>query len=249
MRYFVYFAYQGTDFHGWQRQPNGTSVQEVMEAAWETVLRVPTPLTAAGRTDAGVHASQMVAHFDSEQELLDLPLLTARLNGLLPPSIAIAQICRVKDEAHARFDAISRRYEYRIIDHKDPFLNHFAARINCPLDFAKMNQAAQLLLTTTDFTSFCKVHTDAKTMLCQVSLAQWEQRGEQWVFVIEANRFLRNMVRAIVGTLFEVGRGRMSLEQFQAVVQAKDRCQAAMSAPAEGLYLVKIDYPASLFEP
>lgn len=246
MRYFVYFSYRGTVYHGWQRQPNGVSVQEVMEGALSTLLQEKITVTGAGRTDAGVHAERMVAHFDTERQL-DCGSLVVRANGFLPKDIAIEKIVPVTEDAHARFSATERRYEYRIVQKKSPFLEGIATYIHYELDFDKMNEAARLLLTTKDFASFCKLHTDVKTTLCDVRDAHWEQRGEMWVFCISADRFLRNMVRAIVGTLMEVGRGRMAVEEFGKVIDRQHRTAAGMSAPAEGLFLTGVEYPSSVF--
>ena len=245
-RYFISFAYNGTSFHGSQTQPNGNTVQAEMEAAFATILRQPVPLTFAGRTDAGVHAEHMVAHFD-----FDKPLpanFAARLNNLLPASIAVSGIQRVTDEAHARFDALERTYHYRITMRKDPFACQTRTRVKEGLDFEAMNKAAQLLLGKQDFASFCRVHTDVKTTICDVREARWVVENEyEAYFVITADRFLRNMVRAVVGTLFEVGRGKMTQVQLADIIAAKDRCKAGHSAPAEGLSLVEIKYPKKLF--
>ena len=246
MRYFITFAYRGTDFHGSQTQPNGNTVQAELETAFATVLREPVPLTFAGRTDAGVHAEKMVAHFDWAKAL---PAnLDGRLNRLLPDSIAIRDIRPVRDDAHARFDATSRTYHYRITTRKDPFLCTTYTRVASGLDFDAMNDAAGQLLGRQDFSSFCRTHTDVKTTICNVSEAHWiRESGTEAVFVITADRFLRNMVRAVVGTLFEVGRGRMTTEQFAQVISAHDRCHAGHSAPAEGLALTEITYPNTLY--
>ena len=246
MRYFIEFAYRGTDFHGSQSQPNGNTVQAEMEAAFATILRKPVALTFAGRTDAGVHAEKMMAHFDVEKEL---PAnFCGRLNNLLPNSIAIRGFRKVTEEAHARFDALERTYYYRITTQKDPFyyINH--TRVAEGLDFEAMNQAARLLLGKQDFASFCRVHTDVKTTICDVKEAQWViENAHEAYFVITADRFLRNMVRAVVGTLFEVGRGKMTESQLAEIIASHDRCKAGHSAPAEGLSLVEIKYPESLF--
>ena len=246
MRYFVEFAYCGTDFHGSQTQPNGITVQEVMEEAFATILRVPTPLTFAGRTDAGVHAEMMIAHMDTEKPV---PAnLAARLNNLLPPSIAIRDIRRVQDEAHARFDATERTYRYRITTRKDPFTYQYRTRVAAGMDFEAMNRAAKHLLGRQDFASFCRTHTDVKTTICDVREARWVQENEaEAYFVITADRFLRNMVRAVVGTLFEVGKGRMSADQVADIIAAKNRCRAGHSAPAEGLSLVEVKYPNTIY--
>ena len=246
MRYFVTFTYRGTDFHGSQSQPNGNTVQAEMEAAFATILREPVALTFAGRTDAGVHAEKMVAHFDVPKAI---PAnLGARLNNLLPNSIAIRDIRRVTDEAHARFDAKERTYYYRITTRKDPFAYQYRTRVGSILDFTAMNQAAKQLLGQQDFASFCRTHTGVKTTICDVREAKWVQENEyESYFVITADRFLRNMVRAVVGTLFEVGKGKMTEEQFKAVIDSHDRCKAGHSASAEGLSLVEIIYPQNIY--
>jgi tRNA pseudouridine38-40 synthase len=246
VRYFITFTYRGTDFHGSQTQPNGNTVQAEMEQAFATILRTPVALTFAGRTDAGVHADKMVAHFDVEKAV---PAnFAARLNNLLPDSIAIRDLQRVTDEAHARFDALERTYHYRITMRKDPFACQTRTRVKEGLDFEAMNEAAQLLLGKQDFASFCRVHTDVKTTICDVREARWVVENEyEAYFVITADRFLRNMVRAVVGTLFEIGRGKMTQAQLADIIAAKDRCKAGHSAPAEGLSLVEIKYPKNLF--
>lgn len=245
-RYFILFSYKGTAYHGWQRQPNGVSVQQVLEEALATVLRVPIAVVGAGRTDAGVHARLMVAHFDVEN-IAEPERLVGKLNSLLPYDISVKQILSVNPQAHARFDAVARRYEYWLTQEKNPFLRDLAAYVRGTLDFEKMNQAAKCLMDYTDFTSFSKLHTDVKTNNCKITMAYWEKRGDCWVFVIEADRFLRNMVRAIVGTLLEVGRHKMNVEGFAAVIEKKDRCAAGTSAPAEGLYLVDVRYPQEVY--
>ena len=248
MRYFLRFAYDGTAFHGSQRQPNGVTVQETMEQALAMIFREPIPLTFAGRTDAGVHAREMYAHFDIGCQLPDAGHVCFRLNGILPDSIAIFDIYSVTDDAHARFSAVRRTYEYHIVDHKDPFLCQQATRVRPGLDFEAMNEVAQLLIGKQDFASFCRTNTDVKTTICDLTRAEWRELGNgHAVFTIAADRFLRNMVRAVVGTLFEVGRGKMTKEQFAEVITQHNRCAAGDSAPAEGLFLVQIDYPQELF--
>ena len=246
-RYFIYFSYKGTAYHGWQFQPNGISVQEVLTKALCTILRTEIELTGAGRTDTGVHAKFMVAHFDLETELPVKFNLISKLNSFLPKDISIAKLIEVKPNAHARFDAISRRYEYHVVTSKNVFKNEFAAKGSEHLDFDLMNQAAATLLEFSDFTSFSKLHTDVKTNNCKISSANWKNLNDEWIFSIEADRFLRNMVRAIVGTLFEVGRHRMSVEEFKVVIEAKNRCKAGVSVPAQGLYLVDIQYPNGIY--
>lgn len=247
MRYFLLLSYDGRNYHGWQTQPGDVSVQETIERALSTLLRVPTPIVGAGRTDAGVHAKSMAAHFDVEAEV-DVAQLTDKLNRLLPADIAIHAIRPVREDAHARFDACSRTYEYHVITAKELFCRDYAMRLFHEPDFEAMNAAAERLYAYTDFTSFSKVHTDVKTHNCRITRAAWTQREDHhWVFTITADRFLRNMVRAIVGTLLEVGRGKMSVEEFCRVIERKDRCSAGTSVPAQGLFLVNVDYPAALF--
>ena len=245
MRYFIRLGYKGAAYHGWQVQPHDTSVQQTIEEVMATLLRTPTPVTGAGRTDAGVNARLMVAHFDAEQPIVDIERLIHGLNALLPPDIAIYSITPVHDEAHARFDAMSRTYKYFAVTRKDPF--RYPLSWKCPpdLDFGLMNQAAARLLDYTDFTSFSKLHTDVKTNNCRIIHAQWTHEGDQWVFTITADRFLRNMVRAIVGTLVEVGRHKMTIEQFCQVIERKDRCAAGTSMPGHALFLWEIEYPFS----
>ena len=236
-------GYRGAGFHGWQVQPHDTSVQQTIEEAMATLLRVPTPVTGAGRTDAGVNARLMVAHFNTEQPITDIQRFTHSLNALLPAEISIYSITLVHDDAHARFDATSRTYKYFAICKKDPFRYPLSWRCPPDLDFELMNEAAARLLDYTDFTSFSKLHTDVKTNNCSVTHAQWTYENEQWVFTITADRFLRNMVRAIVGTLVEVGRHKMTVEEFCQVIERKDRCVAGTSMPGNALFLWDITYP------
>ena len=249
MRYFIRFAYDGTAFHGSQRQPNGVTVQETMEEALAMIFREEVPLTFAGRTDAGVHAREMYAHFDLNDNLSSvINNLKFRLNGILPDSIAIYDIHPVTEDAHARFSAKRRTYEYHVINHKDPFLLPYATRLRTPLDFAAMNKAARHLIGRQDFASFCRTHTDVKTTICDLTQAEWKELGNgHAVFTISADRFLRNMVRAVVGTLFQVGQGKMTQEQFAKVIAQHNRCSAGDSAPAQGLYLTHIEYPTEIF--
>jgi pseudouridylate synthase I len=247
-RYFIYLAYEGTNYHGWQVQPNGVSVQECLQKALSTLLRLEIEVVGAGRTDAGVHARLMVAHFDFENNIADLTLLADKLNRILPPDISVYRVCEVNPEAHARFDAISRTYKYYITSVKSPFNRHLKCRIHGLLDYELMNRAAQVLFDYTDFTSFSKLHTDVKTNNCRIMHAEWVKEDETtWVFTIKADRFLRNMVRAIVGTLVEVGRGKLSIEEFRKVIEQKDRCKAGASVPGHALFLVDIEYPAEIF--
>ena len=246
-RYFIYLAYDGTNYHGWQIQPNGISVQECLMKALSTFLRHDIEVIGAGRTDAGVHASLMVAHFDHE-EWLDTDSVADKLNRLLPPDISVYRVCRVKPDAHARFDATARTYKYYVTTTKYPFNRQYRCRVHNSLDYERMNEAALLLFEYSDFTSFSKLHTDVKTNICHITHAEWTQEEDNtWVFTIRADRFLRNMVRAIVGTLLEVGRGKLSLEGFRRIIEQKDRCQAGSSAPGHALFLVNVEYPEDIF--
>ena len=246
-RYFIYLGYNGKNFNGWQIQPNGITVQQSIEEALATLLRKPVPVVGAGRTDAGVHARLMVAHFDWEDEVADLSFLEEKLNRLLPKDIAIYQIVPVIPEAHARFDATSRTYKYYITTKKDPFNYDLVYKMSGKIDFERMNDSCRILFDYIDFTSFSKLHTDVKTNNCRIYEAGWLQDGDVWVFTIRADRFLRNMVRAIVGTLLEVGRGKLTLEGFRNVIEQKDRCKAGISVPGHALFLVNVTYPEHLF--
>lgn len=243
-RYFLQLAYRGAPFHGWQRQPDDISVQQVIEEALTTVLRSPTPIVGAGRTDTGVNARRMYAHFDSPRPISDAPRLLRGLNTLVGRDISLERIIPVADSAHARFDATSRTYHYYAVAAKTPFFYPLAWQAPPALDFDAMNSAARLLLTASDFTSFAKLHTDTRTNICRVSHAQWHPLGAgAHVFVITADRFLRNMVRAIVGTLVDVGRGKLTTEQFGHIIEARDRCSAGTSMPPQALYLWDVAYP------
>ena len=244
MRYFITLSYDGTRYHGWQIQPNGDSIQQRLQEALSTLLRQPVEVVGAGRTDTGVHARKMVAHFDFSPFKGELEgVLAYKLNKLLPQDIAVQEVRQVPDDMHARFSATSRTYHYFIHTYKDPFLRDYSWQIPFKLDFEKMNEAAQVLLEYKDFTSFSKVNTDTKTNLCDIKEAYWEEVATgQWRFTITANRFLRNMVRAIVGTLVEVGRGRISIEEVRQIIETKDRCSAGESVPGKGLFLVDIKY-------
>lgn len=247
MRFFITLSYDGTHYHGWQIQPNGDSVQQRLQEALSTLLRQPIEVVGAGRTDTGVHAKMMVAHWETPLPPLggeiDETQLVYKLNKVLPPDIAVQEVRQVSDDMHARFSATSRTYHYYIHTFKDPFLSAYSWQVPFKLDFEKMNEAAKFLLDYKDFTSFSKVGTDTKTNLCYLKEAIWEEVAtNQWRFTITANRFLRNMVRAIVGTLVEVGRGRISIEDLRRIIEAKDRCQAGESVPAKGLFLVNIKY-------
>ncbi len=247
MRYFIYLSYNGTAYHGWQIQPNGISVQEVLTKVFSTMLREDTEITGAGRTDAGVHAKLMVAHFDTADLQVTSDEFVRKLNSFLPKDIAVSKIVPVKPDAHARFDAVLRTYEYRITQEKDVFLENLAVRMFHPLNFELMNQAATCLKNYRDFTSFSKLHTDVKTNNCVIHEAKWEQSGSEWIFTISADRFLRNMVRSIVGTLIDVGVGKLDVPGFCKIIEAQNRCKAGASMPAHGLYLTDVQYPSELF--
>jgi tRNA pseudouridine38-40 synthase len=242
MRYFITLSFDGTAYHGWQIQPHSVSVQEELQKALSTLLRMPVEVVGAGRTDTGVHARKMVSHFDINAEL-DCQQLVYKLNKLLPRDIAVQHVEQVSDDMHARFSAKSRTYHYYVHLGKNPFLRSYSWQLYGYPDFELMNKAAVVLMEYMDFTSFSKVNTDTKTNDCTITEAHWDRVGEgQWRFTITANRFLRNMVRAIVGTLMEVGRGRMTIEQLRQVIEAKDRCRAGDSVPGNALFLVDVKY-------
>ncbi len=243
-RFFISISYDGTAYHGWQVQPNGHSVQAELQRCLSTLLREEIAVTGAGRTDAGVHARCMVAHFDIEQPI-DEGQLTYKLNRILPRDISVLKVWEVPNDLHARFSAVSRTYHYYIHTQKDPFLRSYSCELHYSLDFAKMNEAAACLLQYEDFGAFCKSHADVKTTLCQVTQARWVQQSSySWYFEISANRFLRNMVRAVVGTLIDVGRGRLTVEDFCKVVEGKKRTDAGESMPAHALFLEDVSYGA-----
>lgn len=243
-RYFVWFSYDGSRYHGWQIQPDANSVQEEFQKALSLLLRKQIEVTGAGRTDAGVHARQMVLHFDYEgEQTIDCKQLAYRLNCMMPRDIAVQKVEQVAEDMHARFSATKRTYHYYIHTEKNPFLRQYSCEIHYPLNFEAMNKAAEYLLEVEDFGAFCKSHTDVKTTLCNVTEARWIQTApEAWYFVISANRFLRNMVRAVVGTLIEVGRGRMTQEQFRQVVAGRSRTKAGESMPGNALFLERVEY-------
>ena len=242
MRYFITFSYDGTAYHGWQIQPHSVTVQEELQKALSTLMRKPMEVVGAGRTDTGVHARKMIAHFD-HVEVLDCSQLVYKLNKLLPRDIAVQHVEPVADDMHARFSAKSRTYHYYVHLDKNPFLRSYSWQVYGNPDFELMNRAARVLMEYKDFTSFSKVNTDTKTNDCTITEARWDRVGEdQWRFTVTANRFLRNMVRAIVGTLMEVGRGRMTIEQLRSVIEAKDRCRAGDSVPGNALFLVEVLY-------
>ncbi len=245
-RYFVQLSFMGSRYHGWQIQPDSVSVQEIIEKAFSTILREEISVTGAGRTDTGVHASFFVLHFDASREIENLPKLVYRLNSFLPADIAVQRIWTVPQDAHARFSALSRTYNYGITLEKDPFTADTEYFLRIKPDMIKMNEAAQVLMEYSDFTSFSKLHTDAKTNLCKISSAEWFMKNNRLVFSITADRFLRNMVRAIVGTLLDVGKGKITIEDFRHVIEIRNRGAAGTSVPAHGLFLVNIKYPLHL---
>lgn len=242
MRYFIEFAYNGKNYNGWQQQPNAPSVQETLGKALSVLLRDKIEIMGAGRTDTGVHAKQMFAHFDVENSL-DLDFLKAKLNSYLPKDIAILNIHTVSDDAHARFDAVKRTYEYHINTIKDVFDEQLSWYCHQKLNLDQMNQAAKMLFNFSDFQCFSKVNTDVKTFQCKIMEAHWTQIDNKIIFTIAADRFLRNMVRAIVGTLVEIGIGKINIEDFRKIIESKNRNEAGPSAPAHGLFLTKVEYP------
>ncbi len=246
LRYFLEIAYNGKKYFGWQRQPEQISVQQVLEETLSTLLRSEIKVTGAGRTDTGVHAKQLFAHFDF-QEIENKIELIFRMNSFLPKDISIKNIFLMRDDSHARFDALQREYKYYVSLQKDPFLKDFAFQINIRPNIDLMNEAAELLLHHRDFKCFSRSKTDVKTYNCTISKANWEERDNTLIFTIVADRFLRNMVRAIVGTLLDVGHCKTSLEDFKAILKSKSREEAGASAPAHGLYLTRVEYPAHIF--
>ena len=241
-RYFITIEYDGSRYHGWQIQPNGLTVEGMVENALSTLLRQPIDVIGAGRTDAGVHARMMVAHFDFEGDL-GLSHVKYKINKILPKDISVIDIQEVLEDMHARFSATSRTYHYYIHTRKDPFLDRYSCYITYPLDFGLMNEAAEVLMGYTDFDAFCKSGSDQKTTLCDITEAQWFRNGDHsYYFRISANRFLRNMVRAIVGTLIDVGRGRLSIDDLRAIVEGRSRSAAGESMPANALFLEEVEY-------
>ena len=247
MRYFIQFAYFGKAYHGWQNQPNAITVQQVLEEGLTMLLRTKIVTMGAGRTDAGVHAKDMFAHFDFK-EIKNPTDLAHRLNNYLPSDITVKSIVKVSDDAHARFDAVERTYEYSIVQEKNPFQIDTAHYIWASLDISGMNKAASILMEYEDFECFSKSHTDVKTYLCKLKKAVWEKKEDKLVFTITADRFLRNMVRAIVGTLLEVGLKKITPEAIKEIIKSKDRSRAGVSVPAKGLYLTKVLYPEKIIK-
>ena len=246
-RYFMRLAYNGAPFHGWQSQPNAVSVQEVLERALSTVLRADIKITGAGRTDTGVNAKTMVAHFDLEEPIKDSYRFLRAINSLSGKDIVVDAVTEVAPDAHARFDAVKRTYKYFIATKRSPFAYPFCWYPGFQLDVEAMNRAASRLGDYIDFTSFSKLHTDVMTNNCRIDYAKWEVSGDYLVFTISADRFLRNMVRAIVGTLVDVGRHKLTEEQFCEIIEKKNRCDAGASVPGNALFLWDVEYPYPLF--
>ncbi|MEP0264141.1 tRNA pseudouridine(38-40) synthase TruA [Dokdonia sp.] len=258
MRYFIQLSYNGTPYHGWQRQPNAVTVQQTIEEALSTILRTPITIMGAGRTDTGVHASMMYAHIDIAQTedsnaaefvfaKADITKLIYKLNSFLPASIAIIKIVPVTEEAHARFHATHRSYLYRISPTKNPFTQERAFYHKIPLDLQRMQEASNILLDYKDFECFSRSNTDVNTYLCDIKEASWKELDGEYHFIITADRFLRNMVRAVVGTLLEIGQEKRPVSWMHEVIKGKNRSLAGSSVPAHGLYLTDIGYPKNIF--
>ena len=245
MRYFIELSYNGSQYHGWQNQPNAITVQEVLEGALSTLLKESISIVGAGRTDTGVHAMQMFAHFDYNNTL-DPENLVFKLNSFLPKDIAIQDIFEVKEDAHARFDAVSRTYVYRVNTRKDVFQNDLSYWFKQEIDVAIMNEASKILFDYKNFKCFSRSNTDVKTYNCSIMEAQWQEKEGEIVFTITADRFLRNMVRAIVGTMLDIGIHKMTLESLHDIIKSEDRSQAGASAPGHALFLKEIKYPNSI---
>ena len=246
-RYFIEIAYNGKRYHGWQVQPNAISVQAVLNDCLSKILRSEIEVVGAGRTDAGVHAKQLFAHFDVEEWIEDVASFLNRVNSFLPNDISAQSLRKVGLEAHCRFDAIARTYEYWITQHKNPFQQENSWLVHKELDVEAMNEAAQELFRFKDFSCFSKSDTQTKTNNCDIQKAIWEHKGDVLVFTIQADRFLRNMVRAIVGTLVEVGIGKITLDKVVKIIESRDRSQAGTSVPAHGLYLIEVAYPSTIW--
>lgn len=245
MRYFIELSYNGKAYHGWQNQPNAITVQQVLEEALSVLLNTKIEVVGAGRTDSGVHASQMFAHIDVELEL-DILNLIYKLNSYMPNDIAVHDIFKVKEDAHARFDAVSRTYHYKISTKKNVFNYDFAYQLHLPIDVEKMNEACKILFQYKDFQCFSKSNTDVKTYNCIIIEANWVKDHNELTFIIKADRFLRNMVRAIVGTMINIGLGKIEVKDLISIIESKDRSEAGYSVPAHGLYLMQIVYPESI---
>ena len=248
MRYFIFISFKGTSYHGWQIQPNSVTVQKLLDEALTTILSENISTTGAGRTDTGVHAMVFCAHFDSIKSDLDtLKNLIYKLNRYLPKDISVTSLKKAKPEANARFSALSRTYKYLISREKDPFTVDSSWHLHGEVNIKKMNEASGMLLNYSDFTSFSRLHGSTKTNICKIYNAYWEENSNQLVFTIKADRFLRNMVRAIVGTMVEIGFGKMDLKEFEEIINEKNRGKAGKSAPAKGLFLTEIEYPDDIY--
>jgi tRNA pseudouridine38-40 synthase len=247
-RFFIHLSYKGTKYNGWQAQSNGITVQGLLVEKLSVLLKHPVSVTGAGRTDTGVHALNFYAHFDSNKlQINDLSSLGYHLNSILPNDIAVKSIIPVKPEAHARFSALSRSYEYHIHFRKDPFLEGLSYCYFRALDRVRMNEACKLLMEFNDFKSFSRNHTDVKTYICKITQAEWISTEDSLIFYITADRFLRNMVRAIVGTMLEIGKGNKTIDDFKKIILSRERSEAGQSVPAEGLFLSYINYPKDIF--
>ena len=247
-RYFIFISYKGTSYHGWQLQPNSITVQKILDNALSVVLSEDINTTGAGRTDTGVHALFFCAHFDSRYpDLCARENLLFRLNRFLPQDISVNAVRKVVPDGNARFSAVSRTYKYYISRTKDPFLTSSSWFLHGDIDIETMNKACTILLRHHDFTSFSKLHSGSKSNICKIYHAYWEEDKSRLVFTIKADRFLRNMVRAIVGTMIETGFGKLTPDEFDAIIVARDRCRAGTSAPAKGLFLTDIEYPNEIF--
>jgi len=245
--YFIKISFKGTNYHGWQIQDNANTVQAELNKALSTVLNEKISCSGCGRTDTGVHASEFYAHFECKSAIDDKKAIIFKSNGCLPNDIAVHQLYEVSGKANARFDAISRTYQYHILRKKNPFKNDSAYYRFGDLDIDSMNNASKVLLDYEDFSCFSKSHTEVKTNNCTITRAGWDEKGDLLIFTITANRFLRGMARAIVGTLLEVGAGKMNIEQFKKVIEGKGRSEAGASVPASGLFLTKVEYPNGIF--
>lgn len=248
-RYFLHFAYNGSAYHGWQMQKNALSVQYIITESISTLLGIKVNIVGCGRTDTGVHASDYYAHFDLDNLLSkkENENIVFQLNSYLPNSVVIIGLREVKQNAHARFDALSRTYRYYLIQRKDPFFDQFSYYVYGDLDIELMNKAAKVMMTYTDFTSFSKLHSQTKTNKCNITEANWEKENHKLIFTIQADRFLRNMVRAIVGTLLDVGRKKITIPDFRDIIESKNRCDAGYSVPAKALFLHKVTYPEHIW--
>lgn len=247
-RYFIFISYKGTYYHGWQLQSNSVTVQKLLDEALSNILAEKILTTGAGRTDTGVHALFFCAHFDSNRQDLDSDKnLIFKLNRYLPKDISVSHLMKVRADAHSRFSAISRTYRYFISRIKNPFTDDSSWFVHGEIDINAMNESCKILMSHNDFTSFSRLHSDTRTNLCRIYSAIWEEADNQLIFTIKADRFLRNMVRSIVGTMIEAGQGKLNLREFEEIIRAKDRCRAGKSAPAKGLFLISIEYPDEIF--